>query len=70
MTQGYALVTGASAGLGTEFARQLAAKGFNLLLVARRGERLQALAAALQQEFGVVVKTLVADLAQPSQAAE
>ena len=66
MTQGYALVTGASAGLGTEFARQLAAKGFNLLLVARRGERLQALAAALQQEFGVIVKTLVADLAQPS----
>ena len=66
MTQGYALVTGASAGLGTEFARQLAAKGFNLLLVARRGERLQTLAAALQQEFGVVVKTLVADLAQPS----
>jgi short-subunit dehydrogenase len=65
MTQRYALVTGASAGLGTEFARQLAKKGLNLLLVARRGDRLQALAASLSQDFGVAVKTLVADLSEP-----
>ncbi|MDG1064781.1 MAG: SDR family NAD(P)-dependent oxidoreductase [Luminiphilus sp.] len=66
MTQSYALVTGASAGLGTEFARQLAARGLNLVLVARRGERLKALADSLTRDYDVTVKTLVADLAQPS----
>ncbi len=66
MTPRYALVTGASAGLGAEFAKQLAQKGLNLLLVARRGDRLQALAASLSQDFGVTVKTLVADLSEPN----
>jgi len=64
MPQSYALVTGASAGLGSEFARQLAAKGLNLLLVARREDRLKTLADTLNQEFGVSVKTLAADLSQ------
>ena len=47
-----ALITGASAGLGAEFARQLAASGCSLILVARRVERLQAIARQLQGEFG------------------
>ncbi len=57
-----ALVTGASAGLGAEFARQLAARGFDLALVARRRERLEALAVELQREHKVQAEPLVADL--------
>jgi short-subunit dehydrogenase len=57
-----ALITGASAGLGAEFARQLASDGYSLVLVARRKEKLDELARSLSAEFGVVVKTLAADL--------
>lgn len=57
-----ALVTGASSGLGAEFARQLAARAYKVVLVARREERLAKLAAGLQTNHGITADIVVADL--------
>jgi len=65
-----ALITGASAGLGAEFARQLAAKGYNLVLVARRQEKLQALSEELEKQHGVTCHIVCADLVSPAAPVE
>jgi len=61
-TQGIALVTGASSGIGDGFARRLAAEGYALAIVARREERLQQLADALSNRHGTAIDILAADL--------
>lgn len=59
-----ALITGASSGIGEAFAEALAKEKINLILVARREERLQKIATKLQKEFGISVEILVQDLSQ------
>lgn len=61
----WALITGASAGLGETFAKRLAAKGLNLILTARRKDRLESLAQELEREFGIETKIVAVDLGAP-----
>ena len=58
-----ALVTGATAGLGAEFARQLAEQGHHLILVARDDGRLRAAAEVLERDYSITAEVLPADLA-------
>jgi len=64
-----ALVTGASAGIGEAFARLLAREGFDVVLVARRGDRLEALARELAAETGVRAFAVPLDLSAPDAGA-
>ncbi len=64
-----ALVTGASAGIGKAFAQLLAAKGYGLILTARRRDRLDELARQLNQQHRVATHVIVADLAEPDASA-
>ena len=61
----WALITGASSGIGAEFARQLAGLGLDLILVARRKDRLDDLARQLESAAKVTVQTIAADLSRP-----
>jgi uncharacterized protein len=60
-----ALVTGASSGIGVDLARQLAGRGHNVVLVARREDRLQAVATELRDAYGVRAEVLACDLTDP-----
>jgi uncharacterized protein len=64
----WAIVAGASDGLGAEYAAQLASRGLDLILIARREELLQALALQLSEQYKIKAKSIVLDLSIPDAA--
>src|SRR5437764_13606217 len=64
-----ALITGASAGIGAEVARELARRGHGVVLVARRKQRLNELARELSAEYGIRAETIASDLSKPASRA-
>ncbi len=64
------LLTGASSGIGASFAAALAARGSNLVLVARRAQRLASTADGLRRQYGVRVETIPFDLSRPAAGSE
>lgn len=65
-----ALITGASSGIGVVFAREYASRGYDLIIAARRIDRLNELAAAITTDTGVAVKVVASDLSVPNSAAK
>lgn len=65
----WALVTGASSGIGAEFARQLASAGLNVVFAARREALLDQLGQDLQRQFGIVTRSIRIDLSEPDASA-
>ena len=65
MKERYALITGASSGIGYEIAKQLAQRGFSLVLVARGEEKLKKVEQELKEDFAISVLYIVADLEDP-----
>ena len=70
MTKKWALITGATVGIGDSFARLLAGKGYNLVINARSKDKLEERAAFLREKFGVEVVILAADLATECEVVE
>ncbi len=68
MKRGWALVTGASSGIGAAFSRQLAEEGWSLVMVSNRAEECDGLAAQLHERYGVEAKSLCLDLTLPDAA--
>ena len=64
----FALVTGATSGMGLEYGRQLAAMGYNIIVVSNLADENRAVAESLSAEYGIVAEPLYADLTRPSAA--